>query len=65
MLNEVVGLELNDEVEEKVILDYVNVMDEKRTKLEIDRLKQMMLEKKDPIEQAKIAERIRKLKMGS
>ena len=65
VLNEVVGLELNDEVEEKVILDYVNVMDEKRTKLEIDRLKQMMLEKKDPIEQAKIAERIRKLKMGS
>ena len=42
-----------------------NLMDEKRTKLEIDRLKQMMLEKKDPIEQAKIAERIRKLKMGS
>ena len=33
--------------------------------MEIDRLKQMMLDKNDPIEQAKIAERIRKLKMGS
>lgn len=65
VLNEVIDLELNEEVLESVILDYVQVMDEKRTKMEVDRLKQMMLDKKDPIEQAKIAERIRMLKMGS
>lgn len=65
VLNEVVSLELNDEVDGNVILDYVKVLDEKRTKAEINRLKQMMLDKKDPLEQAKIAERIRKLKMGS
>ena len=65
ILNEVVGLELKDEVDDNVILDYVKVLDEKRTKLEMERLKQMMLDKKDPLEQAKIAERMRKLKMGS
>ena len=54
----------NDEWD-AVILDYVKVLDEKRTKLEMERLKQMMLDKKDPLEQAKIAERMRKLKMGS
>ena len=65
ILNEVVSLELKDEVDDNVILDYVKVLDEKRTKLEMERLKQIMLDKKDPLEQAKIAERMRKLKMGS
>lgn len=65
ILNEVVSLELKDEVDEAVILDYVRVLDEKRTKSEMERLKRMMLDKKDPLEQAKIAERMRKLKMGS
>lgn len=64
MLNEVLELELSDDVSIDVINDCINVVNEGRTKDEIKRLKKMMLEKNDPIEQAKIAERIRKLKMG-
>ena len=59
------ALELEEEISDNVILEYVKVVDEKRTGLEIERLKKLMLEKKDPLEQAKIAEKIRKLKMGS
>ena len=66
IFNEVVDLEIvSDETSEKVIADYVSVMEEKKTNQEIERLKKLMKEKNDPIEQAKIAERIRKLKMGS
>jgi len=65
VLNEALDLDLNDEVEEKVILDYAEVIKEKRTKQEIERLKKTMEEKNDPLEKAKIAEKIRKLKMGS
>ena len=65
VLNQVLALELEEEISDNVILEYVKVVDEKRTSLEIERLKKLMLEKKDPLEQAKIAEKIRKLKMGS
>lgn len=65
VLNQVLALELEEEISDNVILEYVKVVDEKRTGLEIERLKKLMLEKKDPLEQAKIAEKIRKLKMGS
>lgn len=65
LLNEVLALELDDTISNNVILEYVKVVDEKRTSLEIERLKKLMLEKNDPLEQAKIAEKIRKLKMGS
>lgn len=66
IFNEVVDLDIESSEDlEKVILDYVSVMEEKKTKQEIERLKKLMQEKNDPIEQAKIAERIRKLKMGS
>ena len=65
VLNQVLALELEEEISDNVILEYVKVVDEKRTGLEIERLNKLMLEKKDPLEQAKIAEKIRKLKMGS
>ena len=65
VLNDVMNTENDDVVDEKVILDCIQVLNEKRTKQEMNRLKQSMLEKKDPLEKAKIAEQIRKLKMGS
>lgn len=65
ILKEVLALELSDEIEENVILDYVKVMRENSVNQERKRLQKMMKEIVDPLEQAKIAEKIRKLKMGS
>ncbi|MBE6147352.1 MAG: DNA primase [Firmicutes bacterium] len=65
VLNEALDLELEDNINEKVILDYVKVLKENSVNLEIQRLTKLMMEKNDPLEQAKIAEKIRKLKMGS
>ena len=65
VLNEALDLELEDNINEKVILDYVKVLKENNVNLEIQRLTKLMREKNDPLEQAKIAEKIRKLKMGS
>ena len=64
-LKEVLALELSDEIEDNVILDYVKVMRENSVNQERKRLQKMMKEIVDPLEQAKIAEKIRKLKMGS
>ena len=58
-------MDLSDEVEDNVILDYVKVMRENSVNQERKRLQKMMRETFDPLEQAKIAEKIRKLKMGS
>lgn len=65
ILNDTMSIKLDDKIEEKVILEYIQVLNEGRTDKEIERLKQRMLEKRDSLEKAKIAEEIRKLKMGS
>ncbi len=65
VLDEVLALDLEDEIADEVILDYIKVMKENSVNQEIDRLKQMIKEINNPLEKAKIAERIRKLKMGS
>ncbi len=65
ILHQVLCLELSDDVEDSVILDYVKVTRENSVNQECKRLQKMMREIVDPLEQAKIAEKIRKLKMGS
>ncbi|MCI8588045.1 MAG: DNA primase [Bacilli bacterium] len=65
LLNHVLALELEDEVSDQAIEQYIRVVRENSVNLEIERLKKTMSEKNDPLEKARIAERIRKLKMGS
>lgn len=48
-----------------MIDEYIRVVKENSVNLEIERLKKTMKEKNDPLEKARIAEVIRKLKMGS
>ncbi len=64
LLDHVLALEV-EEVEEKTIDEYIRVVRENSVNLEINRLTKMIEEKNDPLEKARIAERIRKLKMGS
>ena len=65
LLDEVLELEIEEEFTEDRWNAYVRVVNEKNKNLEIERLKKTMKELNDPLEQAKIGERIRKLKMGS
>lgn len=65
LLDEVLALEVEEEFTEEAWKSYVDVVKEKNRNLEMERLKKTMKELSDPLEQAKIAERIRKLKLGS
>lgn len=64
LLDDVLTLEVG-EISNKVIDEYIRVVKENSVNLEIERLKKTMKEKNDPLEKARIAEGIRKLKMGS
>ena len=64
-LNEILALNLDDNVADKTIAELFEVVKENSMNLEIDRLKSIMKDMNDPLEKAKVAEQIRKLKIGS
>ena len=64
LLDNVLALEVG-EISNKMIDEYIRVVKENSVNLEIERLTKTMREKNDPLEKARIAEGIRKLKMGS
>lgn len=65
LLNHVLSLEIEEKITDEIINQYIRVIRENSVNLEIDRLRKTMKEKNDPLEKARIAEEIRKLKMGS
>ena len=65
LLDKVLELDIENEVSNEVIDAYIAVVRENNRNLEIKRLEKTMKEKNDPLEKAQIAEKIRKLKMGS
>lgn len=62
-LSYVLSLNLNDSYTEEEIEDYINVIKEYNVNYQIKRLKDKMKNISDPIEQAKIAEEIKKIKI--
>jgi hypothetical protein len=64
-LNEVLSFDFNDELETEAILEYFAVIREYNRSQEIKRLMNLMEKENDFGNKALIAERIRKLKMGS
>ncbi len=65
LLNEIVALDLDDQVEYEDVLDYVKMVKEYNVNQEIKRLQKMIKMENDPLEKAKIAERVRMLRIGS
>jgi len=65
LLNEILKEEYPDEVSSDTICDYFNVIKEYNKSQEVKRLKELMEKEIDPLEQAKIADQIRVLKIGS
>ena len=62
VLNRVLELELDKEVTEKTILDYINTLKEYRVKQEINRLEKELKEENDVMKQANIALKIAELR---
>ena len=60
----IISLNLEDDITEKAIMDYVEVIKEYRVRQEIERLNELIKQENDPIEKAKIAEKIRLLRIG-
>lgn len=65
IFNEIIKLDLDNDVDETVILDYLMVIKKYNVALEIKRLENLIKNEVDPIEQAKISNQIMKLKIGS
>ncbi len=64
-LGEIISLEVKPSDDEKIILDELKVIKDYNVALEIKRLENLIKNEMNPIEQAKISDEIRKLKMGS
>lgn len=64
LLTDILSMDYKDNPTEDELMEYVKVIEEYRRKIEIERLKKLQKEEPDAKEQAKIGERIRKLKMG-
>ncbi len=62
--NFVISLDYEDEMSVKAIEDCIGVIREYNVRQEINRLRDLVKNENDPIEKAKIAERIRLLKIG-
>jgi len=62
--NFIINLDYEDEVSVKAIEDYIAVISEYNVRQEIKRLSDLVKKENDPIEKAKIAERIRLLRIG-
>ena len=65
IFKEIISLDLDNNVSNDIILDYLKVIDNYNVSLEIKRLENLIMNEVDPLEQAKISNQIRKLKMGS
>ena len=65
IFKEIIGLDLDNNVSDDIILDYLKVINNYNVSLEIKRLENLIMNEVDPLEQAKISNQIRKLKMGS
>ncbi len=65
LLSEVLAQELNEEVDKNEVDLLFQVVREYNVKEEVNRLQKKIKEEMDPLEKAKIAERIRKLRIGS
>lgn len=65
VFKEIMGLDLDMNVSNTTILEYLKVINDYNVSLEIKRLENLMKDKVDPLEQAKIGNEILKLKMGS
>lgn len=64
VFNQVQSLNLNEEISENTIMEYVSVISEYNIRQEIKRLEQMMRKTTDEMEKINILERIRKLRIG-
>ncbi len=64
-LNEIVSLELDSSVDSMVILEELKAIKDYNVALEIKRLENLIRNEVDPLEQARISDEIRKLKLGS
>ena len=64
VFNQVQSLNLNEEISENTMMEYVSVISEYNTRQEIKRLEQMMRKTTDEMEKIEILERIRKLRIG-
>ena len=62
--NFIISLDYEEEVNVKAIEDYISVIKEYNVRQEIKRLSDLVKKENDPIEKAKIAERIRLLRIG-
>ena len=65
IFKEIIGLDLDNNVSDDIILDYLKVINNYNVSLEIKRLENLIMNEVDPLEQAKISNQIWKLKMGS
>lgn len=65
VFKEIMGLDLDSKVNEKTILEYLDVIKKYNVALEIKRLEKLIEDEVDLNEQAKIVNQIMKLKMGS
>lgn len=65
LYNEVISQNFDDDVKDEVIIEYINVVREGILKTEIKRLEDLIRNTVDPLEKARIAEKIRCLKIGS
>ena len=65
IFKEIISLDLDNNVSNDIILDYLKVIDNYNVSLEIKRLENLIMNEVDPLEQAKISNQIWKLKMGS
>ena len=64
LLNEILQLNLPDKISEEDLAQYIKVVKEYSKNQEIKRLKEKLEKIEDPLEQAKIAEEIKKIKLG-
>ena len=64
ILNNILACNYQDDIGEEELQEYFEVIRENSMNLEIKRLQKKIEEEPDPIEQAKICERIRKLRIG-
>lgn len=65
LLNQILALSFEERVAKDTIFDYFHVVKEYNLNLEVKRLQKLMEKEVDPLEQAKIADKIRCLRMGS
>ena len=64
LLTDILSMDYKDNPTEEELMEYVGVVKKYRLDMEAKRLKKLLEEEPDALEKAKIAERIRKLKMG-